>query len=160
MGQTKFVGLPALAEVSARSAPFRASDMGFGLGPRINAGGRIGEADMGARLLTSDDVDEASDLSAKLNRINSERQEMQKHMLDEALAQASQVPKDAPLIISAMEGWHPGIIGIVAGRLKDRYARPAIVIGFDHNDIGKGSGRSISILRVFVALWKIAFARM
>ena len=143
MAQTEFAGLPALADVSGRSAPFRASDMGFGLGPRINAGGRIGAADMGARLLTTDDVDEAVDLSQKLNRINSERQEMQKHMLDEALAQASQISKDSPLIISAMEGWHPGIIGIVAGRLKDRFARPAIVIGFDHNDIGKGSGRSI-----------------
>ena len=143
MAQTGFAGLPALASVSERRAPFRASDMGFGLGPRINAGGRIGEADMGARLLTTDDAGEANDLSATLHRVNAERQTMQKHMLEEALAQASQLADDTPLVISAMEGWHPGIIGIVAGRLKDRFGRPAIVVGFDHNDIGKGSGRSI-----------------
>lgn len=141
--QTEFVGLPALSDVSNRSAPFKASDMGFGLGPRINAGGRIGQADMGAKLLTTDDYETARVLADTLNRVNSDRQVMQKHMLEEALAQASQVPVDSPLIISAMEGWHPGIIGIVAGRLKDRFDRPAIVIGFDHNDIGKGSGRSI-----------------
>ena len=141
--QTEYVGLPALSDVSDRSAPFKASDMGFGLGPRINAGGRIGEADMGAKLLTTDENDIALELADRLNSVNAERQVMQKHMLEEALAQASQVPDDSPLIISAMEGWHPGIIGIVAGRLKDRFDRPAIVIGFDHNDIGKGSGRSI-----------------
>ncbi|MEP6341926.1 MAG: single-stranded-DNA-specific exonuclease RecJ [Maricaulaceae bacterium] len=141
--QSDFVGLEALASISGKVAPFKASDMGFGLGPRINAGGRIGEADMGARLLTSDDGDAANTMAETLNRVNGERQLMQKHMLEEALAQASQMSDDKPVIITAMEGWHPGIIGIVAGRLKDQFDRPALVIGFNHNDIGKGSGRSI-----------------
>ena len=141
--QSEFVGLEALAAISGKVAPFRASDMGFGLGPRINAGGRIGEADMGARLLISDDSNAANTMAETLNRVNSERQMMQKLMLEEALAQASQIADSKPVIITAMEGWHPGIIGIVAGRLKDQFDRPALVIGFDHNDIGKGSGRSI-----------------
>ena len=98
---------------------------------------------MGARLLTTDDREEAIQLAASLNRVNEDRQKLQKDMLEEALAQASQIADDAPVIITAMEGWHPGIIGIVAGRLKERYGRPALVIGFDYNDIGKGSGRSI-----------------
>lgn len=141
--QSEFKGLTALAEISGRTPPFRASDMGFGLGPRINAGGRIGDAHMGTRLLTTDDEDDAQDMATVLNRVNEERQKIQKHMLEEAMNQASQIADDSPLIISAMEGWHPGIIGIVAGRLKDKFDRPAIVIGFDDNDIGKGSGRSI-----------------
>lgn len=141
--RSQFTGLSALADVSGRTAPYQASDMGFGLGPRINAGGRIGDAEMGAQLLTTDDPHEAQDMAATLDRVNAERQGLQKHMLEEAMAQASQTAKDAPLIISAMEGWHPGIIGIVAGRLKEKFDRPALVIGFDHNDIGKGSGRSI-----------------
>ncbi len=141
--QSEFIGLRALAEVSGRSSPFRASDMGFGLGPRINAGGRIGDAHMGTRLLTTDKEDDAQDMAAVLNRVNEDRQKIQKHMLEEAMSQASQIADDSPLIISAMEGWHPGIIGIVAGRLKEKFDRPAIVIGFDDNDIGKGSGRSI-----------------
>jgi single-stranded-DNA-specific exonuclease len=141
--QTEFAGLSALADISGRNAPYRASDMGFGLGPRINAGGRIGEADMGARLLTTDDPEAGQDMAQALDRVNTERRSLQKHMLEEAMAQASQLSTDSPLVISAMEGWHPGIIGIVAGRLKEKFDRPAIVIGFDHNDIGKGSGRSI-----------------
>jgi len=138
-----FKGLSALSEVSGRTAPFRASDMGFGLGPRINAGGRIGDAHMGTRLLTTDNEADAQEMAAILNRVNEDRQKIQKHMLEEAMNQASQISADSPLIISAMEGWHPGIIGIVAGRLKEKFDRPAIVIGFDDNDIGKGSGRSI-----------------
>ena len=143
MPRSEFVGLDVLAAISGKVAPFTASDMGFGLGPRINAGGRIGEADMGARLLISDDSAAASAMAETLNRVNSERQQMQKHMLEEALSQASQMAENKPVIITAMEGWHPGIIGIVAGRLKDQFDKPALVIGFDHNDIGKGSGRSI-----------------
>ena len=141
-------GLAALAEVSAISAPFTTYHGGFMLGPRINAGGRIGQADMGARMLSSDDQDEIHGFAAELDRINNERKKLQDGILREAIEQVEHIPGfDSPngpqVICIAMQGWHAGVIGIVAGRLKDRYNCPAIVIGVDAHGVGKGSGRSM-----------------
>ncbi len=142
------LGLAALAEVAGVSAPYTTYHGGFILGPRINAGGRIGQADMGARMLSSDDADEVAGFAAELDRINKERRHLQDRILTEALEQVEQMPgihsPNGPQVICiAMQNWHAGVIGIVAGRLKDRYNRPAIVIGIDAEGVGKGSGRSM-----------------
>lgn len=146
-------GLAALAKVAGASAPFTTYHGGFILGPRINAGGRIGQADMGARMLASDDLAEVAGFAAELDRINKERRVLQDRILTEALEQVEQIPGiDSPpgiqsnepqIICIALQGWHVGVIGIVAGRLKDRFNRPAIVIGIDEHGVGKGSGRSM-----------------
>ena len=142
------LGLEKLAEVARTSPPYTTYHGGFILGPRINAGGRIGQADMGARLLSSDDSEEVAGFAMELDRINEERRQLQDRVLQEALEQVEQIPGiDSPngpqVICIAMRGWHAGVIGIVAGRLKDRFNRPAIVIGVDAQGVGKGSGRSI-----------------
>ncbi len=141
-------GLAALADIAGVCAPFTPYHCGFILGPRINAGGRIGQADMGARLLCSDDADEIAGFAAELDRINKERRALQDRILNEALEQVAQMPgihsPNGPQVICiAMQGWHAGVIGIVAGRLKDRFNCPAIVIGVDADGVGKGSGRSM-----------------
>jgi len=141
-------GLAALADVAGSSAPFTTYHGGFILGPRINAGGRIGQANMGAQMLSSDDTEEIVGFATELDRINKERRHLQDRILLEALEQVEQIPGiDSPngpqVICIAMQGWHAGVIGIVAGRLKDRFNRPAIVIGVDKHGIGKGSGRSM-----------------
>jgi single-stranded-DNA-specific exonuclease len=119
---------------------------GFILGPRINAGGRIGRADLGARLLSTDDEAEALDLAEQLDALNASRKEVEREVTEEAIAaieSADARPQDAPAIVVAGEGWHPGVVGIVAGRLRERYRRPVIVIGLDPIlGVGKGSGRS------------------
>jgi single-stranded-DNA-specific exonuclease len=142
------LGLKKLAEIAGSSAPFTTYHGGFILGPRINAGGRIGQADMGACMLSSDDADEVEGFAVELDRINKERRQIQDRIFLEALEQVEQIPGfDSPngpqVICIAMQGWHAGVIGIVAGRLKDRFNRPAIVIGVDTHGIGKGSGRSM-----------------
>jgi len=147
-------GLAALAEVAGVSAPFTTYHGGFMLGPRINAGGRIGQADMGARLLSSDDLGEIGGFAAELDRINQDRRQLQDRILQEALAQAEQCGDDKQVICLAMQGWHAGVIGIVAGRLKDRFGRPAIVIGIDKHGIGKGSGRSLAGVNMGAAIHK------
>ncbi|MCF6221753.1 MAG: DHH family phosphoesterase, partial [Robiginitomaculum sp.] len=116
--------------------------------PRVTAGGRIGQAVRGARMLASDDSDEIAGFAAELDRINKERRALQDRILLEALEQVEQIPgihsPNGPQVICiAMQGWHAGVIGIVAGRLKDRFNRPAIVIGIDAHGVGKGSGRSM-----------------
>jgi len=148
LSNTPNLGLEKLAEVAGSSAPFTTYHGGFILGPRINAGGRIGQADMGARMLSSDDVDEVEGFAAELDRINKERRQLQDRILLEALEQVEQIPgihsPNGPQVICiAMQGWHAGVIGIVAGRLKDKFNRPAIVIGVDVHGVGKGSGRSM-----------------
>jgi single-stranded-DNA-specific exonuclease len=119
---------------------------GFILGPRINAGGRIGRADLGARLLSTDDPMEAADLAEQLDALNASRKEVEREVLDQAVAAieaADPRPGDAPAIVVSGEGWHPGVVGIVAGRLRERYRRPVVVIGIDPAiGVGKGSGRS------------------
>ena len=140
------VGIEALADVGAIEPPFTTYHAGFVLGPRINAGGRIGRADMGAELLSTENAQTAYSHAAELDRVNQQRRHMQERILSEALDLAH-AQTDDPIIIVAMPDWHPGIIGIVAGRLKDRFGKPAIVIGVDNDSVppvAKGSGRSIS----------------
>ena len=136
------IGMAALMDAARLTKPPTASDMGFALGPRINAGGRVGKSDLGVRLLTTTDPQEAADIAVELNRLNEERRAIEAGVLDEAVA-ASAACGNAPVAIVAGEGWHPGVIGIVAGRLKEKLHRPAIVIAVDEGGIGKGSGRSI-----------------
>jgi len=140
------IGVQALADVASAEPPFTTYHAGFVLGPRINAGGRIGRADMGAELLSTENAQTAYAHAAELDRVNQERRKMQDKILAEAL-EAAQAQIDEPIIIVAMPDWHPGIIGIVAGRLKDRFRKPSIVIGIDEEavpPVAKGSGRSIS----------------
>ncbi|MBY8976065.1 single-stranded-DNA-specific exonuclease RecJ [Rhodobacteraceae bacterium NNCM2] len=135
-------GLAALADISGLSAPPTSRDLGFALGPRINAGGRVGAADLGMRLLAAADPHEAGALAQKLDDLNRERREIEAHVLATASEQIEQRGADGPLVWAAAEGWHPGVVGIVASRLKDKYHRPAIVIGVMDGE-GKGSGRSV-----------------
>jgi len=143
LSQRTNIGIAALADVAGSTGEFTTYDAGFILGPRINAGGRIGRSDMGAEMLFTENAQLAYAHAAELNRVNQERRNLQDKILEEALTKAMTLDANSPVTIVAMDGWHPGIIGIVAGRLKDRFARPAIVIGTDKG-IGKGSGRSIS----------------
>lgn len=140
------IGLKALLDVAKAQGPATAFHAGFILGPRINAGGRIGRADLGARLLSTEDPEEAAALAQELDALNASRKEVEKAVIDEAVAsieQHSNFDPDAPVIVAAGDGWHPGVVGIAAGRLRERYRKPVIVIGIDrHADIGKGSGRS------------------
>jgi single-stranded-DNA-specific exonuclease len=140
-------GLKALMAVAkAEDAVASVFHAGFILGPRINAGGRIGRADLGARLLSTDDPAEALDLAEQLDALNASRKEVEREVTEQAMAAieaADSRPQDAPAIVVAGEGWHPGVVGIVAGRLRERYRRPVVVIGIDPVlGVGKGSGRS------------------
>ncbi|GMG80821.1 single-stranded-DNA-specific exonuclease RecJ [Paralimibaculum aggregatum] len=135
-------GLAALADVAGLTAPPSARDLGFALGPRINAGGRVGAADLGTRLLATRCPDEAAALAARLDGLNRERREIEAAVLAAAAEQAEARGADGPLVWAAGEGWHAGVVGIVASRLKDRFNRPAVVIGLDGAE-GKGSGRSV-----------------
>ncbi len=140
-------GLKALlAAAGATSIEPGVFEVGFVLGPRINAGGRIGRSDLGARLLSSDDAAEVAALSDQLHLLNAERQAVERAILDEAVAAIeadSNFDPAAPVIVVAREGWHPGVIGIVASRLRERFRKPVVVVGIDRiGDIAKGSGRS------------------
>jgi single-stranded-DNA-specific exonuclease len=138
-------GLKALLEVAKGSGPASVFHAGFILGPRINAGGRIGRSDLGARLLSTDDPDEAAMLAAELDELNASRKEVEKEIFEEAVRIAERESNfgDAPLVLVAADDWHPGVIGIVASRLRERYRKPALVIGVDRAaNVGKGSGRS------------------
>lgn len=143
LGRRARPGLVALADVAGLSAPPTARDLGFALGPRINAGGRIGAADLGARLLATEDPNEAAALAEKLDRLNTERRAIEAHVLDLATDQVEARGTDSGLVWAAGPGWHPGVVGIVASRLKERFNRPAVVIGLDGAE-GKGSGRSVT----------------
>jgi single-stranded-DNA-specific exonuclease len=139
-------GLKALMEVAGAQGAATTFRAGFILGPRINAGGRIGRSDLGARLLATDDPDEAMELARELDGLNAQRKEVEREVTEQAIRlveQSSNFDPAAPGIVAAAEGWHPGVIGIVAGRLRERWRRPVVVIGVDPAaDIGKGSGRS------------------
>ena len=140
-------GLKALLEVAqAKPGPATTFHAGFVLGPRINAGGRIGRSDLGARLLSTDDAEEARALAEELDALNATRRQIESEAFEEAVRkveQQSNFGPDAPVVLVAGEGWHPGVVGIVAGRLRERYRRPAVVIGLDPvAGVGKGSGRS------------------
>ena len=137
-------GLKALAEVARVSAgPTSTFHAGFILGPRINAGGRIGRSDLGARLLSTDDPEEARALAEELDALNVSRKDVERNVFDQAALRLEQEGAGAPVLVVAESGWHPGVIGIVAGRLRERYRKPVVVIGLDPaTGIGKGSGRS------------------
>lgn len=137
------VGLAALAEAARLVKPPSCRDLGFALGPRINAGGRVGKSDLGVRLLACSDPEEARTLAAELDRLNEERRAIEVLVCGEAEAQA-QEQANSPVITVMDGGWHQGVIGIVAGRIKERFGRPAIVIAETEDGTGKGSGRSIS----------------
>jgi single-stranded-DNA-specific exonuclease len=140
------VGHTALMDVARLNGPPEAWHLGFMLGPRINAGGRIGRADLGVRLLLEGDVSEAARIAAELDRLNNERRviEQAAEAQAEAEALASLGLEDkGSVIVTASEGWHPGIVGLVASRLKDKFSRPTFVIALEPGGIGTGSGRSI-----------------
>ncbi|MBI1262421.1 MAG: single-stranded-DNA-specific exonuclease RecJ [Rhizobiales bacterium] len=144
------IGLAALGDVSRFDGKPGTYHLGFLLGPRVNAGGRVGRSDLGARLLTTENGEEARGIAEELDVLNKERQAIEAQVLQEAMMQvedalgASRANAMPPLIMAVGKGWHPGVIGIVASRLKDKYERPAIVIAVDAKGEGKGSGRSIS----------------
>ena len=136
-------GIAALLDVAQARERLNAATCGYALGPRINAGGRISEADMGLRLLLSDDRVEALTLAERLEAVNRTRQDVEAGIMDAAmLAAEAQAAAGHAAILVTGEGWHPGVVGIVAGRIKERFNRPACVAGFA-NSIGKGSGRSV-----------------
>jgi single-stranded-DNA-specific exonuclease len=142
MAARQNIGLSALAEAARLVKPPSCRDLGFALGPRINAGGRVGKSDLGVRLLTCTDPAEARTIAAELDRLNEERRAIEMLVCEQAEAQAKE--QDGPVITVMSGGWHQGVIGIVAGRLKERFGRPAIVIAETEDGTGKGSGRSIS----------------
>lgn len=136
-------GITALADIAKLEEKPEAWHLGFMLGPRVNAGGRVGDAGLGVKLLTTNDRDAAVGIAVRLDQYNAERREVEAAVLDDAMAQAErQASDDTPLILVASEGWHPGVIGIVAGRIKETYNRPACVVAIE-GGLGKGSGRSV-----------------
>ena len=140
-------GLVSLMDVARLSGPPEAWHLGFLLGPRINAGGRIGRADLGARLLMEADPIEAAKIAAELDRLNRERQAIEQETLAQAEAEAMAalgIEEKGAVVITAAEGWHPGVVGLVAARLKEKYSRPAFAIALEPGGIGTGSGRSIA----------------
>ena len=155
MARRDRVGLAALADVARMDTAPAAYHLGFLLGPRINAGGRIGQADLGARLLACDDPHEAQSLAEKLDLLNTERRDVETAVRAAALDQAETRGYDAPLVWASGAGWHPGVVGIVASRLKEASNRPSVVIGFE-DGIGKGSGRSISGIDLGAPIQRLA----
>jgi single-stranded-DNA-specific exonuclease len=143
MGQGRNIGLLALARAAGLVKLPSCTDLGFALGPRINAGGRVGKADLGVRLLTTEDAAEAEEIATELDRLNGERRAIEAAVTEAAEALAGAQDNRAVALVAGA-GWHPGVIGIVAGRLKEKLGRPAIVIALDEHGIGKGSGRSIA----------------
>ena len=142
MAARQNIGLSALAEAARLVKPPSCRDLGFALGPRINAGGRVGKSDLGVRLLTSTDPEEARTIAVELDRLNEERRAIEMLVTDQATLQASRLDGH-PVLTVMSPGWHQGVIGIVAGRIKERFGRPAIVIAETEDGTGKGSGRSI-----------------
>jgi single-stranded-DNA-specific exonuclease len=143
MAERRNIGLAALIEASRLAKAPTAHDLGFALGPRINAGGRVGKSDLGVRLLTATDSEEARTIAAELDRLNEERRAIEMLVTEQATTSA-ECQANGPLVLVSGRGWHPGVIGIVASRLKERFHRPAIVIAEEEDGTGKGSGRSIS----------------
>jgi single-stranded-DNA-specific exonuclease len=141
MAGRRNAGLRALADVAGVNEPLGTYHAGFVLGPRVNAGGRVGRSDLGARLLATDDPVEAGVIAAELDRLNTERKAIEAAVLEEAQAMVGEADP-GPVVIVAGQGWHPGVIGIVAARLKEQWRRPAIVVALNAG-VGKGSGRSV-----------------
>ncbi|MEL6517209.1 MAG: single-stranded-DNA-specific exonuclease RecJ [Pseudomonadota bacterium] len=155
MARRDRAGLVALAEVARLDQPPSTYHLGFVFGPRVNAGGRIGAADLGARLLSTADPHEAAALAERLDALNTERREIEAAVRAAALEQAEARGLEAPLVWAAGEGWHPGVVGIVAARLKEATNRPAVVIGL-YGEEGKGSGRSVGGVDLGAAIQRLA----
>lgn len=155
MARRERPGIVALSDVARMDRAPTAYHLGFLLGPRVNAGGRIGAADLGARLLATDAPAEAAALAERLDRLNTERREIENRVREAALAQAEARGLDGPLVWAAGEGWHPGVVGIVAARLKEATNRPAVVIGLE-GGIGKGSARSVAGVDLGAAVQRLA----
>ena len=155
MARRDRVGLAALADIARMDTAPASYHLGFLLGPRINAGGRIGQADLGARLLSTNDPHEAAALAERLDTLNTERRDVENAVRAVALDQAEARGFDAPLVWASGAGWHPGVVGIVASRLKEASNRPSIVIGFE-DGIGKGSGRSVSGIDLGAPIQRLA----
>ncbi|QLC25041.1 single-stranded-DNA-specific exonuclease RecJ [Parasphingopyxis algicola] len=143
MAAQRNIGINALLEASRLDRAPIASDLGFRLGPRINAGGRVGKSDLGVRLLTTEDPEEARAIAAELEQFNEERRAIEAEVTEQALELGKGQDNRSVALVSG-KGWHPGVIGIVASRLKEKLHRPAIVIALDEDGIGKGSGRSVA----------------
>lgn len=145
MARREGVGMAALIDASRLSRAPSCSDLGFALGPRINAGGRVGESTLGVRLLTTEDPDEARAIAAQLSQLNEERRAIEAMVQDAAEAQVD-AQHNRSVLVLAGRGWHPGVIGIVAGRIKEKTGKPTLVIALDADEFGngKGSGRSIA----------------
>jgi single-stranded-DNA-specific exonuclease len=146
MRRREHAGLTALMDVAHLGGPPEPWHLGFMLGPRINAGGRIGRADLGAQLLMLEDPVEAARIAAELDRLNRERQTIEQATLAEAEAEAMAAlghDEKGAVVVTAAAGWHPGVVGLVAARLKERFSRPAFAIALEPGDTGTGSGRSI-----------------
>ncbi|SEN37664.1 exonuclease RecJ [Pseudorhodobacter antarcticus] len=155
MARRERIGLRALADVARMDQAPNTYALGFLLGPRVNAGGRIGAADLGARLLACDNAAEAAAMAERLDMLNTERRDIEAAVRAAALAQAEERGLDGPLVWAAGAGWHPGVVGIVAARLKEATGRPAVVIGLE-DGIGKGSGRSVAGVDLGAAIHRIA----
>ncbi|HEY0222936.1 MAG TPA: single-stranded-DNA-specific exonuclease RecJ [Pseudolabrys sp.] len=141
------IGMTALMDAARLTGPPEAWHLGFLLGPRINAGGRIGNAGLGAGLLMEEDPSEAARIAGELDRLNRERQQIEIATVEQAHAEAMAalgVEEKGAVVVTAAQGWHPGVVGLVAARLKERYGRPAFAIALEPGGIGTGSGRSIA----------------
>jgi single-stranded-DNA-specific exonuclease len=144
MARRERIGMAALIDASRLKRAPQCSDLGFALGPRINAGGRVGEATLGVRLLTTSDPDEAREIAEQLSSLNEDRRAIEGEVQEAAEAQIAAQHNQSVQVIAG-SGWHPGVIGIVAGRIKEKTGKPSIIIALDESDgTGKGSGRSIS----------------
>ena len=158
LADSRWVGLRALIDTAGLGGkPLRGAHVGFILAPRLNAAGRIGDANDGLRLLLTEDPKEAAALARELETINARRQEMDQLILDEAIELVDKTlnPADAAIVLGA-ETWHPGVIGIVASRLVERYGRPTFLIGWDEaGELGRGSGRSIPGFDLHGALHRV-----
>jgi len=158
IARSKRPGLKKLIEISGVRPPILTEDIGFRLGPRLNAAGRLSTAEKSLQLLLTHNESEAAELADFLDKQNRERQEVEKQIFlaaEEKIANEFDPTKDAAIVVGA-RGWHPGVLGIVASRIARKYHRPAIVIGFDDNRVGKGSGRSIEGLNLVEALTRCA----
>src|SRR5215470_1093438 len=158
IGRTSRIGLKKLMEVAGVRPPISPQDIGYRLGPRLNAAGRLSTAEKSLRLLLTNDQEEAAALAIELDQQNRARQDVEKQILAEAIVAIEKqfdAARDAAIVAGA-RGWHPGVLGIVASRIARKYHRPTIVIGFDENGIGKGSGRSIEGLNLVDALTRCA----
>jgi single-stranded-DNA-specific exonuclease len=158
IARTSRIGLKKLMQIAGVRPPILPDDIGYRLGPRLNAAGRLSTAEKSLRLLLTQDEDEATRLATELDRHNRDRQETEKQVLDaviETVEKKFDSTSDVAIVAGA-RGWHPGVLGIVASRVARKYHRPAIVIGFDEQGLGKGSGRSIEGLNLVEALDRCA----